>query len=289
MTILLRAMPVPWPRAHARRAGPPIDFAVALPCIPTMNRLQEAPLRTATFDAVLGPRDDVVRDGAIAADYLRPGTLIDSDHPRIVAHATAVAGGEPDARRRALALYYAVRDGVRYDPYNTPMQPDAYRASTCLAAGHGYCINKAGLYAAVLRAVGIPARVGYADVRNHMTTKRLTERMGTDVFYYHGYVDVQLDGRWIKATPAFNVELTEKFGLKPLDWDGVTDSIYHPFDLSGRRHMEYLGYRGVFADIPFDEIRSAFAAYYPGMHRDRDGAAPGGDFAAEGAAEAARR
>jgi len=130
------------------------------------------------------------------------------------------------------------RDDLRYDPYNTPMKREAYRASTTLAAGHGYCVNKAGLMAAVCRAVGIPARVGYADVRNHMTTKRLSDLMGSDIFFYHGYTEVWLDGRWVKATPAFNRELTERFGLKPLDWDGVSDSIYHPFDLGGRRHME---------------------------------------------------
>ena len=160
-------------------------------------------------------RDDVVRDGADLEAYLRPGDLIDSDHPKIVAYARRVAGEGSD-REKALRLYYAVRDDLRYDPYNTPMKREAYRASTTLAAGHGYCVNKAGLMAAVCRAVGIPARVGYADVRNHMTTKRLSELMGSDIFFYHGYTEVWLDGRWVKATPAFNKELTERFGLKPL-------------------------------------------------------------------------
>jgi transglutaminase-like putative cysteine protease len=122
-----------------------------------------------------------------------------------------------------------------------------------------------------------------------MTTKRLSELMGSDTFYYHGYTEVWLDGHWVKATPAFNKELTEKFGLKPLDWDAATDSIYHPYDLSGRRHMEYLAYRGVFADIPFDEIRDAFRHYYPRMTREQEQIPLGGDFGAEGAAEAARK
>jgi transglutaminase-like putative cysteine protease len=243
---------------------------------------------TAYFDSLRSERDDVVREPVHSDSYLQPGRFVDSDHREIVDHARRVVGSETDPVRQAVRLYYAVRDEVRYDPYNTPMVEHAYRASTVLAAGHGYCINKSGLLTALLRATGIPARVGYADVRNHMTTKRLTEHMGTDIFYYHGYVDVLLEGRWVKATPAFNRELTEKFRLKPLEWDGVQDSIYHDFDLAGRRHMEYLAYRGVFADIPFDEIRAAFAAYYPRMHPAKDGSAVGGDFAAEGAAEAAR-
>ena len=178
------------------------------------------------YDSLKSDRDDTVRDGAAFEAYRRPGDLIDSQHPKITAYARRVAGEGSD-RDKALRLYYAVRDDLRYDPYNTPMKREAYRASTTLAAGHGYCVNKAGLMAAVCRAAGIPARVGYADVRNHMTTKRLSDLMGSDIFFYHGYTEVWLDGRWVKATPAFNRELTERFGLKPLDWDGVAR-----FDLS---------------------------------------------------------
>ena len=244
------------------------------------------------YDSLRTERDDIVRDGAAFAAYRAPGDLINSNHPKILSYARQVAGEGSD-RDKALRLYYAVRDRLRYDPYNTAMKRAAYRASTTLDAGHGYCVNKAGLMAAVCRAVGIPARVGYADVRNHMTTKRLSELMGSDTFYYHGYTEVWLDGRWLKATPAFNKELTEKFDLRPLEWDAATDSIYHPFDLSGRRHMEYLGYRGLFADIPFDEIRDAFRHYYPRMMREQEkmplGGSMDGDFGAEGAAEAARK
>jgi transglutaminase-like putative cysteine protease len=237
-----------------------------------------------TFDT-----DDTIMDGATFDDYRRPGTLVDSDHPVVVAFARETIGDATYPVDKALRLYYAVRDGLRYDPYGTPMRREAYVASACLQARHGYCVNKAGLMAAACRAVGIPARLGYADVRNHMTTKRLSEWMGSDIFYFHGYTDVWLDGRWLKATPAFNKELTDKFRLKALDWDGRSDSIYHPFDLEGRRHMEYLAYRGVYADIPFDTIKAAFRHYYPKMYRADDAPALGGDFAAEGAAEAAGR
>jgi transglutaminase-like putative cysteine protease len=126
------------------------------------------------YDSLKSDRDDMVRDGAAFEAYRRPGDLIDSQHPKITAYARRVAADGSD-REKALRLYYAVRDDLRYDPYNTPMKREAYRASATLAAGHGYCVNKAGLMAAVCRAVGVPARVGYADVRNHMTTKRLSD------------------------------------------------------------------------------------------------------------------
>ena len=132
------------------------------------------------FDALKTPQDGTVRDGAAFDAYLRSSDLIDSDHPEVVAEAKKIAGTGGD-RDRALRLYYAVRDGLRYDPYKTPMKREAYRASATLATGHGYCVNKAGLMAALCRASGIPARVGYADVRNHMTTRRLAELMGVKV------------------------------------------------------------------------------------------------------------
>ena len=229
--------------------------------------------------------DDVVCDGATSADYLRPAALIDADHQIVRAFAAEHADSSADPRARVVSLYYAVRDLIYYDPYGTPFEAAAYKASATITTGHGFCVNKAGVLAAVARASGIPARVGYADVRNHMTTKRLADLMGTDIFYFHGYTDLWLDGRWVKATPAFNKELTDKFRLQPLEFDGREDSIYHPFDLGGRRHMEYLAYRGVYADIPFETIRACFHHVYPHMKKS-DGATPGGNFAAEGEAEA---
>jgi len=192
---------------------------------------------------------------------LRATALIDSDHPDIVAFARAHDPGGSD-RERAVALYLAVRDGVRYDPYRIDLREDGMRASTALRQGHGWCVPKAALLAAVCRAAGIPARLGYADVRNHMSTERLRQTMQTDVFIWHGYTDLWLDGRWFKATPAFNIELCDKFGLLPLEFDGRQDSIYHPYDKTGHRHMEYVNQRGTFDDMPLAEITADFRRVY---------------------------
>ncbi len=96
-----------------------------------------------------------------------------------------------------------------------------------------------------------------------MSTENLRQLMGTDIFYWHGYTDVYLNRKWVKATPAFNIELCNKFRLKPLEFDGLEDSIYHPFDLDGQKHMEYLNYYGEFADLPFDRMMSDFTRFYP--------------------------
>jgi transglutaminase-like putative cysteine protease len=195
--------------------------------------------------------------------YLQPGGFIDSAHPRVVDFARANATGASD-RENAVSLYYAVRDRVRYHPFQNFTLDETYRASVCLERGSGWCVPKAALLAACARAAGIPARVGYADVRNHLTTPELTAKMGgTDLFVYHGYTDLHLDGKWVKATPAFNLGLCKRFRVKPLEFDGANDSIFHPFDEDNRRHMEYVRERGNFADVPAEAIKQAFAELYP--------------------------
>ncbi len=195
--------------------------------------------------------------------YLRPTPTVESDHPAVVAFAEKAKGHSTDPREQAVALYYAVRDGFRYNPYALDLSPKGISASHVLETGQGWCVTKAVLLAAACRAIGIPARLGFADVRNHLSTERMRKTMQTDLFYWHGYTDILLNGKWLKATPAFNVELCEKFRLKPLEFDGTEDSIYHPFDLEGRRHMEYVNFRGEYADVPIADIIETFETCYP--------------------------
>jgi transglutaminase-like putative cysteine protease len=218
--------------------------------------------------------------------YLAPTWFVDSDAPAIVELAHEVADGTGDEVEQACRLFYAVRDGIRYTAYHLDLGPEALRASRVLATGTGWCVSKSVLLAAMCRAVGIPCRLGYANVRNHMATAKLLEFMGTDIFYYHGYNEIYLRGKWVKATTAFNRTLCDKARIAPLDFDGVQDSIYHPFDLDGHRYMEYLHEYGAYADVPYDDLIATFREVYPRMGT-RSGSGPlGGDFEAEIQAEA---
>jgi transglutaminase-like putative cysteine protease len=195
-------------------------------------------------------------------EYLATGRYINSSHPAIQEFSRENSSGSSE-RERAVSLYYAVRDKIRYNPFLDFADPDVFRASAVLEAGQGFCVGKASLLAACARAAGIEARVGFADVKNHLTTPRLAETMGSDLFVYHGYTEMRIDGKWVKATPAFNLALCTRFRVKPLEFDGREDSIFHPFDEDDRRHMEYLRDRGVYADVPVDEIQQAFREAYP--------------------------
>jgi transglutaminase-like putative cysteine protease len=195
--------------------------------------------------------------------FTSPAEFIDSDHPAVVVEAGRLTSGLGDPAARAVALYDAVRDDVRYDPYGDYLAPATYRASAVLAAGTGYCVGKAALFAALCRAVDIPARIGLADVRNHLATARLTEAVGTNVFAYHGYTQVHLGGRWLKASPTFNRTLCDRFGVAPLPFDGRSDALLQSFDGQGRAFMDYIADHGSFFDVPVKFLMREMARTYP--------------------------
>ncbi len=195
-------------------------------------------------------------------DFLSSTSFVDSDDPAIQDFARKAAGNAQTIKKKTIALYDAVRDRIQYDPYRNFLDPATFRASDVLAAGKGFCVGKSALLAAAARAVGVPARPGYADVRNHLTSKRLQEQMG-NTFYWHSYTELYVDGKWVKCTPAFDAALCERAKIKPLDFDGENDSLFHPFDQAGRQHMEYLNDRGAFEDVPFETIVADFKKFYP--------------------------
>ncbi len=196
-------------------------------------------------------------------EYLIPTYYIDSDHPQVVEFANKNSGAGDSEIEKAVRLYYAVRDVIKYDPYSIEPSKESMKASSVLNKGKGYCVAKAVLLAACARSQKIPARLGFADVKNHLNTKRLKELMGTDVFVYHGYTELFLNNKWVKTTPAFNLTLCNNFNVKPLEFDGTKDSIFHPLDKSGNKHMEYVKDHGTFADLPWDTLLTGMMKSYP--------------------------
>lgn len=211
---------------------------------------------------------------------LAPTPSMDFEHPTVAEFVRRHAGGG-SPRERAVRLYYAVRDGIRYDPYSIRLGPEWLAASRTLEAGSGWCVPKAVLLAACCRGAGIPARLGFADVKNHLATERLLRLMETEEFIWHGYVSVHLDGRWVKATPAFNVELCRRFDVPALEFDGTSDSMLQPYNARSQRYMEYVRDRGLFDDLPYDAIMADMRVAYPRLVAAAEARALEGRFEAE--------
>lgn len=201
--------------------------------------------------------------------YLCPSRFIDSDHPSVVEFAERHRGVSRDPREQAVSLYYAVRDSVRYNIYAFSRDPQTLRASHALAVGQSYCVPKATLLAACARHCGIAARIGLADVRNHLSTPRVLALLKSEVFAMHGYTEFYLQGRWVKATPAFDLGLCEAFNVAPLAFDGETDSVFQAYTQHGQRHMEYLLDHGQFPDVPEDLFFGHLAVCYPHLFTDQ--------------------
>ena len=181
---------------------------------------------------------------------------------------------------RARALYYAVRDGIRYEVYGADLSRTGLRASSVIHRGMGFCVHKSIVFAAVTRAVGVPSRLLYGDVRNHLASERLIRLIGGNVFHFHALNSVFLGGRWVKATPVFSKLLCRLYGIRPLEFDGVSDSLYHPYDRNGRRHMEFLAWHGEFDDFPYELVVGGIRSAHPKLF-ESGLTTTGGSLAAE--------
>lgn len=195
--------------------------------------------------------------------HLSPTFYIDSNHPEVVAFAQKSIGNATTDREKAVNLYYAVRDGFRYNPYNLRMKPEDVTASHLLRAGDGHCIDKAIFLAACARAVGIPSRLEFADVKNHISSEKFVQMLKSDIFAMHGITQLFVDGKWVKCTPAFNKELCQLFNVDALEFDGVHDSMFHEFDKGHNKFMEYVAYHGVFDDFPREYFVAVMVLNYP--------------------------
>jgi transglutaminase-like putative cysteine protease len=201
------------------------------------------------------------------AAALAPTFFIDSGSDAIAEFARDRTAGAATPIERAVALFYAVRDEVAYKLMaRLGLEREGFVASATLARRTGFCIEKALLLAAACRAAGIPALLRFADVRNHLTTPEMAAHMGTDVFIWHGLVEMLLEDRWVKATPAFDRAMCKRHGVRPIDFDGHADAVFHEFDVNARRHMEYVNERGIFEDLPYETIIASFKETYPQMY-----------------------
>ena len=200
--------------------------------------------------------------------YLQPTEFLDSDHESVRSFAEQHTASAKTDVERAVSLYYAVRDGFQYDPYVLDLRRDALKASVLLTKTRGYCVEKALLLAAAARAVGVPSRLSFYIVRNHIATERLAKALEKDYLVFHGAAEMYLGNRWIKTTPAFNKRLCDFLGVEPIEFDGGADAIFQEYDRKGNVFMEYLHDYGAFSDMPYQMFLDELDKHYPHLTRD---------------------
>lgn len=198
-------------------------------------------------------------------EYTASTYYFDYDYPIIQRLVSKFRHAELSDLEKAKQLYLKVRDGWRYNPYDISFNKEALKSSNIAQKNHGHCIDKSILYISGLRALGIPAKLHLAKVKNHIAVERLTEKFGTNELTPHGMVDVFLNGKWVKATPAFNQELCRLTGVEPLEFDGIEDSIFQEFNKHGKEFMEYLEDYGSFDDVPIEFIQQNMRENYPNL------------------------
>lgn len=205
------------------------------------------------------------------SQFLESTYFLDLENPIIQNFVDPIISGIESDTQKAINIFYEVRDKIQYDPYHIVLKNAYMKASAIVKRKFGYCVEKSLALTTCLRYAGIPARMGFADVKNHLNTKRLQNLMKSDLFTYHGYTEIFLEGKWIKATPAFNKSLCDKAGIFPLEFDGKNDSLFHPLDKNGKKHMEYIHDYGWYDDLPFEEILNAYEKHYPHLNVREEG------------------
>ncbi|WJG10857.1 transglutaminase-like domain-containing protein [Aliiglaciecola sp. LCG003] len=195
------------------------------------------------------------------SQYLQENEYFNYSHPSIQSLISSIE--EPDPYQKIIAAYYLIRDNIAYNPYTFSDGVEALKASYAATHDSAYCIPKSALLVAVSRALGIPARIGLGDVRNHLSSPKLIDWLKTDLFVMHGYAEIYMHDKWVKCTPVFNHTLCEKFNIQPLNFDGKSDSLFHSFTQSGDKHMEYVTDHGSFAEMPVEKIFDAVSQAYP--------------------------
>ena len=153
--------------------------------------------------------------------YLAPSDEINSDSSEIISFAKAATAASANPYLQARLLFSAVNGYLTYD--NT--ERESRSAQAAYAQGSGNCVDYANLYAATLRAMGIPARVcggflydptvqldnAFLSPKGHINADRLR----------HNWVEFYIKGvGWLVADPTFSYRDGDSSG-QMTDWSRV--------------------------------------------------------------------
>lgn len=199
-------------------------------------------------------------------EYLKDTLFLDFKNPSFEVF-TKDIDSSLESQALAQQLYFLVRDAFLYDPYHLDLSVEGLKASNVLTKKRAWCVEKSSVLAACARKFGIPSRLGYAIVTNHIGIEKLISYLKREEIVFHGYVELFLNGEWVKCTPAFDQHICKLSKVSPLDWDGKTDSLFQEF-VADKRFMEYKHFYGHFNDVPIDLMNSEMKKYYPHLFEE---------------------
>jgi transglutaminase-like putative cysteine protease len=188
---------------------------------------------------------------------IAPTEFIESEHPAIRACVDSLDVMGLSEHERAVRLFEFVRDHIEYE-FCAKTHRHEYLASFILADGKGFCVQKAVLLCALGRAAGLATGIVMADLRDHTFPPRIVEVMRTDTLEYHGLTAFYLDGRWLRADATLSPELVTRKGYRLVEFNGREEALLSETTADGGPHVEYVQWRGIYADLPYGDMMRAF-------------------------------
>jgi len=197
--------------------------------------------------------------------YLQPTKFFDFNKKFVRDKAFEITEGLETEKEKAIALFYWVRDEIKYNMHSyIPSIKANFKASVTLRRKNGFCVSKSVLLSSFARAIGIPASIHLVDLINHKISQKIIDFMGTNVMHYHGYSELYLNNKWVKLTPSFDPGTALKGDFIPMvEFDGENDAVFAVYDNEGKLFGEYVMDRGIHADLPLEEIERVFEEKYP--------------------------
>lgn len=199
--------------------------------------------------------------------YLTPAEFIDSNNPAVIDYAHQVTNGLKYDTEKAVELFYSVRDDFKFDLGHIDLHPSKLKASALVKRGIGTDIEKSTLLAAAARAVGIPSRVSFANLRSNLTAEQLGNVLQSDMLVFHSYVELWMGNHWVKLSPAFNREACDYLGLPPLDFGIPEEKVFKKHHKRKHKYLKYVHDYGDFPDLPYDLYISELRKYYPHLFK----------------------
>jgi transglutaminase-like putative cysteine protease len=170
-------------------------------------------------------------------------------------------------KEKVILIYNKVRDHFLYDPYRLDLRSNELVASKILKKKRAWCVEKSIVMAACLRSINIPCKLGYANVINHIGTEKLVDILKSQTIACHGYVNIYIDDKWVKATPSFDKRICKLLKVSPLEFNGEEDSLFQEFR-ENEQFMEYEKYLGEYSDVPVEMINKEMKKNYPHLFKE---------------------